>query len=498
MNWSTVYVLLKNMIGATKEELEQEITEKLGLRNQFLDELPEVGESGVLYFIPKDDVDPSAEDQYFMYVWDPDNTEFVLLDPDMDMSPYAKTADLATVATTGAYSDLSGTPDLTPYITEEEADEKYMSGDVLDDETVTGNPVSFESLDGGHAKSCEVTFSPIQSGQGDPSPTNIRPISGWDGVTMYQGLGADLRSGKISSCGMQATGGLGPSETTDVIYCPCSQGKKYVLLGIDLGISLVHAFYSSEPARNMYAYNNTRYEGKVATAPIDGWLAYRIKKGTNQKYSIREYYDTHAATFSDTVYGGVWKANEGKTIIEWADKILLSSLTWQKYTDSSVYYGTIYFTDSLQSLLADTTDVNKIYTCFENFNSVTNYGHDGPAGAAKELPDNSSRVNRTKRVYVRCESAQTLEDFETLITGKYLSYIKTTPTEITLTTEQIELLKGNNTISTDGDTIKLTAAQLEIVKLPAVTSSDEGKVLMVNDQGEWVADDIPDGTNTQY
>lgn len=170
MNWTALYAILKNSINTTKAELEQEITEKIGLTNQFLDELPESGESGVLYFIPKDNVDPSAEDQYFMYVWDPDNTEFVLLDPDVDLSPYAKSADLATVATSGLYSDLSGTPDLTPYITEAEADEKYMSGDVLDDETVTGNPVTFESLDGGNVEQCEVSFGPEQDLHGYESP----------------------------------------------------------------------------------------------------------------------------------------------------------------------------------------------------------------------------------------------------------------------------------------------------------------------------------------
>ena len=136
MNWTALYAILKNSINTTKAELEQEITEKIGLTNQFLDELPEVGESGVLYFIPKDDADPSAEDQYFMYVWDPDKSEFVFLDPDMDMSPYAKSADLATVATSGAYSDLSGTPAQTTV----SVNDIQKSGTKIAEITVNGVP----------------------------------------------------------------------------------------------------------------------------------------------------------------------------------------------------------------------------------------------------------------------------------------------------------------------------------------------------------------------
>lgn len=100
MNWVALYALLK-----------KKITEAIGLTNRFVDSLPDTGESGVLYFVDKDD--PQDPDQYYIYVWDPDDSEFVLLDPDMDLSIYAKSADLATVAISGLYSDLSGTPDQT-------------------------------------------------------------------------------------------------------------------------------------------------------------------------------------------------------------------------------------------------------------------------------------------------------------------------------------------------------------------------------------------------
>lgn len=53
-------------------------------------------------------------------------------------------------------------------------------------ETAQGTVASFKTDLKSALKECKIYFSPIQSGTGDPSPSNVRPISGWDGVTIYQ------------------------------------------------------------------------------------------------------------------------------------------------------------------------------------------------------------------------------------------------------------------------------------------------------------------------
>lgn len=51
--------------------------------------------------------------------------------------------------------------------------------------TTTPAPVaSFDTDMVGKLRSAKFAFLPVQSGSGDPSPTNVRPISGWDGVTV--------------------------------------------------------------------------------------------------------------------------------------------------------------------------------------------------------------------------------------------------------------------------------------------------------------------------
>lgn len=52
-------------------------------------------------------------------------------------------------------------------------------------EIATGNPVSF-SAKAAPLKQLKVAFSPVQSGTGDPSPDNVRPISGWDSLNVWQ------------------------------------------------------------------------------------------------------------------------------------------------------------------------------------------------------------------------------------------------------------------------------------------------------------------------
>ena len=52
-------------------------------------------------------------------------------------------------------------------------------------ETQTGNLVSFNTGMKLPLKSMTVGIDPVQRGEGDPSPDNIRPITGWTGMNIY-------------------------------------------------------------------------------------------------------------------------------------------------------------------------------------------------------------------------------------------------------------------------------------------------------------------------
>lgn len=65
---------------------------------------------------------------------------------------------------------------------------KAMTGsESLVEATATpGNPCTFETDVAKALTQCKVNFTPVQSGSGDPSPTNVRPITGWTGLRIWQ------------------------------------------------------------------------------------------------------------------------------------------------------------------------------------------------------------------------------------------------------------------------------------------------------------------------
>jgi len=55
----------------------------------------------------------------------------------------------------------------------------------ITEDTATGNPLTFVTDKAKPLKSLLIPFTPVQSGTGDPSPDNVRPISGWTGLNVW-------------------------------------------------------------------------------------------------------------------------------------------------------------------------------------------------------------------------------------------------------------------------------------------------------------------------
>lgn len=62
-----------------------------------------------------------------------------------------------------------------------------MAGGKLVEDTATDNPLTFVTDLAKPLKSLLIPFTPVQSGSGDPSPSNIRSILPWNGLTVWNG-----------------------------------------------------------------------------------------------------------------------------------------------------------------------------------------------------------------------------------------------------------------------------------------------------------------------
>lgn len=81
--------------------------------------------------------------------------------------------------------------------------------------TGSGSLITFESAFEKPLSSLLVTLTPTQSGEGDPSPTNIRPISGWSGANIYVSPTTDVADATTYSISWSDSAGTVYGGTLD-------------------------------------------------------------------------------------------------------------------------------------------------------------------------------------------------------------------------------------------------------------------------------------------
>lgn len=81
----------------------------------------------------------------------------------------------------------------------------------------SGDIVSFESAFEKPLADLALNITPVQSGEGDPSPTNIRPISGWTGANVYLSPTEDNADATVYPVTWSDTAGTVYGGTLDVV-----------------------------------------------------------------------------------------------------------------------------------------------------------------------------------------------------------------------------------------------------------------------------------------
>lgn len=83
-----------------------ELSRRGGMKNVIVESLPPIGEGGVLYYVLKESSE--VQNVYEEYIWLDDIQDYEKIgDTAVDLSDYVKEEELATVAKTGDYNDLT-------------------------------------------------------------------------------------------------------------------------------------------------------------------------------------------------------------------------------------------------------------------------------------------------------------------------------------------------------------------------------------------------------
>ena len=108
-------------------------------------------------------------------------------------------------------------------------------------ETASGAIASFDDgADGMPLKSLTVNIEPVQSGSGDPSPTNVRPISGWTGCNIVHSPTTDAQDGTTYPITFPTSAGMVYGGTLDVMSGVLTVDRAMVDLG-----TLTWAYYNN-------------------------------------------------------------------------------------------------------------------------------------------------------------------------------------------------------------------------------------------------------------
>lgn len=340
------------------------------------------------------------------------------------------------------------------------------------------------------ATETDATFAPY---------TNICPISGHTEASVQRD-GRNLVEGTIENCNINSTGLLVSESNYNVSYGRVFANKQYTISSDDAA-GAVYAFYTDVPIKTSVSYdgNRTASNNKTFTAPIDGYVAFRtsssytqaqLELGSTATPYVPYAGKTYTISLGDTIYGGTVDFDSGVMTVDRAIK----DLGTLSYTyDSSVRrFGAVV--SDIKQVAARTLPM--VCSCYEVIDD----------GRAIEYVTDGSIYTINNYIEIHDYRYTNPSDLETALDGMQLVYPLATPFTIQLTPQQIQLLKGQNTLTASTGDISVTvngvsgsigavqeqvnatdAALAELAdKLPTAPTTDGAYVLTVT-----VADGTP-------
>lgn len=327
----------------------------------------------------------------------------------------------------------------------------------------SGNPCVFTTDLAKPLRKLELSLLPRQSGTGDPSPSNIRPLLPWGevGTWLSRGIDTFVQGGIADGSGANTAS----SQRIRTDFIPVS-----VLTESENTVEIYGTGYAeNEPViRMIHFYNASKqWLGAIRTdlILIPSWDIYQSQMPTGTEYLKISAQKNRAGTdnispdgivlftnkqsshpvnltgITPPVYGCELDLTTGEVTIECALVTLTSENSYIR--EGAGYYGRV-----LQYNDAKISNYNDfdLVLCSHAINSAV-----GTEGAHFRIPANGS-------IWVSIPACATQEGAQAALDGGdiQVSYKLRTPITYQLTPQQVSAIVGVNTVWSDADNVDVT------------------------------------------
>ena len=354
--------------------------------------------------------------------------------------------------------------------------------DVGDQNTATGNPLSFTTNLAQVSQGTDITLEPIQSGSGDPSPNNQRPFVGYDEIDLASLNNNLWTDGDQSGTKFQDVNVSLPIGTYLVsAYVESSD--------TDADVSQMSFRDSNDSAFISLSFKrNCRSVKKVTLTQACASIRFRAStdssSSTGDTFNFTNIIITSVLNvltdiqilLDETLYGGMIVVESGLLTVTHV-RVDMGDLGWTYQSAQNQFYATI--SDKAKGA------TNVICDSYATFTT----------GTFSNLQITGTANN--SNVYVKDTSYSTAPDFTTAVTGKYIVYELATPLTYHLTPHQVKLLQGANVVTSNGTSISLKWREGQVMTLDDANGLAES-IEALGEQGTKVKTFTPETSATMW
>ena len=322
-------------------------------------------------------------------------------------------------------------------------------------DTASGAIASFtDGADGMPVKSCVVQIEPIQEGSGDPSPTNIRPISGRTGAVVTKCGGDAMANATLSQGTIKGTDGTDNAannrcrtssfNVSGTVYVVCPSGFEFTTRVYETnGTYLANESDTAAwiGTNKAYTITGNRLMRLVVRKTNDA----NITPSAVPTFYVYENYTTLSLSFGQTVYGGTVDVTTGVLTVDMA-RIDLGGMNWY-YQASYGGYPAFRTTDLLSvaklpsaNTAAVLSEVHLVSDTYKLTYADYMYGRDVNGYIA---------LNNAGQMHIKNTAYSDADIFATAMSGHYIVYELATPQTYQLTPTQVASILGQNNIWSD-------------------------------------------------